>query len=241
MFDTLILSAGYGTRLHPLTKLTPKPLLNISKEQTILSRLIHQFSSNMGDIFVNISYLAEAFIDESKLKFHNYVRFLYEIEVLGSHNTLYLTSMQSDKGLLVVHGDLVLSHSGVCSLIQTVKENPNQSLMVVHKRMQNSARSIVSIGEGNLITDFREVRVQLNSNQICYSNSGIYYFSRKDLVSLDLKFLRPLGLDLSSFVIPKLVSLQLLKSYFWEADRISIDSLQALNQASRILMNGGFK
>lgn len=241
MFDTLILSAGRGTRLLPHTKLTPKPLLSISKNQTILSRLIHHFSCYESDIYVNINYLAESFLDKSNFEFNNSVYFLYEIEILGSYNTLNLVSNHSNRGLLVLHGDLVLSHSGVCSLIRSVNENPNQSLMVVHKKSESSARSIVSIDGNRLITDFTEVRVPLNSSQICYSNSGIYFFSKKDLNLLDLKFFYPLGLDLNSSIIPKLVSLQLLKAYFWETDRISIDSLQALDQASRMLKSGRFE
>jgi len=241
VFDTLILSAGLGTRLLPLTRSTPKPLLHISESQTILSRLISQFSENEGDIYININHLAQCFLDTSKVGSMNCIRFIYEKERLGSHNTLKLVSGFSPRSLLVVHGDLVLSKNEAIKLVHSIHKNPDQSLMVVHERLQSEARSIVSLDSEGTIVNFREVEVSSHLSEPCYSNSGIYYFSKTDLESLALEFRRPLGMDLSAYVIRQLISMRLLRSHSWNADRVSIDSLEALDRASRMLIDGCFK
>ena len=59
----MILSAGYGKRLNPLTLDRPKPLLTIGKE-TLLSNTINFLEKNgIKEIVINVHYLAEQIID----------------------------------------------------------------------------------------------------------------------------------------------------------------------------------
>ena len=62
MMKAMILSAGYGKRLHPLTKNCPKPLLKIGNE-TLLSNTL-KFLTEFGvkQVVVNVHYLAEQII-----------------------------------------------------------------------------------------------------------------------------------------------------------------------------------
>tara|TARA_Y100000590_G_scaffold369901_1_gene431445 strand:+ start:1750 stop:2439 length:690 start_codon:yes stop_codon:yes gene_type:complete len=63
MLKAMILSAGLGTRLRPLTNTCPKPLLKIGKE-TLLSNTINflkQFGVNQ--VVINVHYLGDQIID----------------------------------------------------------------------------------------------------------------------------------------------------------------------------------
>ena len=65
----MILCAGYGKRLHPLTKQKPKPLLKIGHE-TLLSNTI-KFLKFFGikEIVINVHYLGNKikdYIDKNK-------------------------------------------------------------------------------------------------------------------------------------------------------------------------------
>ena len=54
----MILAAGFGRRLLPLTKQTPKPLLRVGNE-TLLERNINHLTSNgFSEIIINVSYLS---------------------------------------------------------------------------------------------------------------------------------------------------------------------------------------
>ena len=71
MKKAIILAAGYGKRLRPLTEKCPKPLLKIG-EQTLLSNTIKFLQqSGVKQIIINVHHLAdqiERFISNSKSK-----------------------------------------------------------------------------------------------------------------------------------------------------------------------------
>ena len=71
MMKAMILSAGYGKRLRPLTESLPKPLLKIGNE-TLLSNTL-KFLKQLGieEVIINVHYLGEQIIDYIKKKKFN--------------------------------------------------------------------------------------------------------------------------------------------------------------------------
>ena len=57
----MILSAGRGTRMRPLTDTTPKPLLRIGGKMLIEHHLEKLAAAGVADVVVNTSYLADQF------------------------------------------------------------------------------------------------------------------------------------------------------------------------------------
>ena len=66
MIKAMILCAGFGKRLNPLTLKLPKPLLKIGKE-TLLSNTI-KFLENYGiqEVIINVHYLGSQIIEYTK-------------------------------------------------------------------------------------------------------------------------------------------------------------------------------
>lgn len=99
----LILCAGKGERLRPLTLKTPKPLVEVNGIKLIdyNLNLLHNF--NFDDIVVNVSYLADQIIDylgES-------VIYSYEKEPLGTAGAMYKLRNWFDSNFMVVNGDTI--------------------------------------------------------------------------------------------------------------------------------------
>ena len=67
----LILCAGYGKRLHPITLKTPKPLLKI-KDISMLEQCINLIEKlGIQKIFINTFYLKDQFVEFLKNKYLN--------------------------------------------------------------------------------------------------------------------------------------------------------------------------
>ena len=70
----MILAAGFGKRLNPLTLERPKPLLKIG-EETLLSNTINFLEqSEIMEIVINVHYLGDQIIDyinKKKIKLKN--------------------------------------------------------------------------------------------------------------------------------------------------------------------------
>ena len=55
----MILAAGLGTRLAPLTEKTPKPLIEIGGEPLIVRQILQLKEGGVSDIVINLHHLGE--------------------------------------------------------------------------------------------------------------------------------------------------------------------------------------
>ena len=67
----MILAAGYGKRLLPLTKETPKPLLKIGEKTLIQHNIEHLIKNDFTEFVINISHLGHMIENHVKEKFSN--------------------------------------------------------------------------------------------------------------------------------------------------------------------------
>ena len=61
--EAMILAAGFGKRLNPLTKNCPKPLLEIGKETLLSNTLKFLESHGVKKVVINVHYLSKQIID----------------------------------------------------------------------------------------------------------------------------------------------------------------------------------
>ena len=55
----MILAAGLGTRLAPLTDKTPKPLIEVGGEPLIVRQILQLKEGGVSDIIINLHHLGE--------------------------------------------------------------------------------------------------------------------------------------------------------------------------------------
>ena len=104
----MILAAGFGKRIHPLTLNLPKPLLKIGNE-TLLSNTIN-FLINFGvkEIVINVHYLREQIIDYiNKGKFNLPIKIVQEKERILNTGGGILNAIKyfSNEPFLVINPD----------------------------------------------------------------------------------------------------------------------------------------
>lgn len=105
--NALLLAAGEGTRLRPLTEHWPKCLMPIHGKPLMEYWLSDLFEINPASIFVNTSYLS-SIVEEylARDRFAGRIEVLKEEVLLGTGGTLLsIKEHLRDKPTLVIHGD----------------------------------------------------------------------------------------------------------------------------------------
>jgi len=113
----IILAAGKGTRLHPLTLKKPKGLLQIGNE-TILDRLVSQFHEcGIKDVLIVVGHQKEIIMQH----FGDSVRYSYYTDFENTNNlhTLWSIKEELNEDVLISFADLVLHNSIIENLIKT--------------------------------------------------------------------------------------------------------------------------
>lgn len=138
----LILSAGYGTRLRPITSNLPKPLVKICN-RTVIEHIIEKFKKiSIEDIAINLHHLGDKIVDflnskDFQVKFH----FFYEDEILDTGGAVKnIRDFVGDDYLLVHNGDIV-SEFDLTEIINWHKVEKNDVTLCVMER--KSTRMLV--------------------------------------------------------------------------------------------------
>ena len=77
----MILAAGYGKRMLPLTKTTPKPLLKVGGKTLIQRNIEALLDEGFEEFIINTSYLGSMISDHVSEKFPDLSLKVYFIEV----------------------------------------------------------------------------------------------------------------------------------------------------------------
>ena len=229
----LILAAGDGKRMLPLTMKTPKPLLGLSDNQnTILDRLLNQCEEYFPEIpvFVNISKMADKFISHYlNREFTRRPIFLYERDKLGPAATVVKFLDNYQTRTLVIHGDNVLSNRGFGLLANLIRTNTNQ-ILVCHNRPKVQARSVVIV-KNRKVLKVNEVSVDVNIDEDSYEtvlvNSGIFVIHPHDFSDFNVMKGESISPRLINFVSDR----SRLEFYVWTCWRFAVDSYETLLEA----------
>ncbi len=219
-----VLCGGLGKRLRPMTANTPKALLEIGENITILDRLMMQMKHvDISDIYLLAGYQYEKLVERygenwSSIRIH----YLVEDEPRG---TLYainslLSSVESDL-YLVANGDIVTEIN-----LSRMITNWKPGTVSIALASLKSPYGIIQVS-GDRITGFQEKPILPY-----YINAGIYLIDAK----LKHRFLEYREGDVEKLVFPKLAEEGILRKYFEvEAYWKSIDSVKDLEEARKKL------
>tara|TARA_B100000029_G_C17444345_1_gene912671 strand:+ start:333 stop:1037 length:705 start_codon:yes stop_codon:yes gene_type:complete len=138
----IILSAGYGKRLQPLTFSCPKPLLKINNNETLLSNTM-KFLESFGikEIVINVHHLGEQIIEYvNKKNFNLKINIIEEKkEILDTGGgVLNAISYFSNNPFIIINPDTIWNFNYLNKLKQMkenflANKNSKCSLLVVKK------------------------------------------------------------------------------------------------------------
>ena len=174
-----ILAGGFGKRLRPLTKNTPKPMLKISNkpilEHIILNAINYGFINFQISLFFKKDKIIKYFDKKKYLK--NMIKYLIEKKPLGTAGSLKLIKSKTNEPIVVVNGD-VISSVNFTDLIKFHNDNKASATMVVKQIKKTNPYGVIETN-GILINNILEKPI----NEINI-NAGIYVLSPRILKHL---------------------------------------------------------
>ena len=228
----LLLAAGLGTRLRPITLHTPKCLVPVAGEP-LLGRWLRQLeAAGCEAVLINTHYLAdqvEKFLQErppSAMGVHT----IHEPELLGTAGTMLANRafFESSTGLLI-HADNAMA-GDLQGLLDAHAARPAQCLlsMLTFRTDQPRSCGIVAIDDSGVVNAFHEKVADPPGN--C-ANGALYAFDPEFVEFLTR--MHPQPSDFSIQVIPTLMGR--IQTWHTQKPYLDIGTPAALANAQNLL------
>ncbi|HME50752.1 MAG TPA: NDP-sugar synthase [Candidatus Lokiarchaeia archaeon] len=112
----VILAAGLGTRLMPITRAVPKPLLDIAGKPPVLRIIENMERAGLTEFFVVINQEKEQlFTDAIPARFN--VKYIYQDQPTGMTDAILLTRSYIDADFVVCAGDMIVPDDHVAEVV----------------------------------------------------------------------------------------------------------------------------
>jgi NDP-sugar pyrophosphorylase family protein len=174
----MILAGGLSTRLYPLTKQVPKPLVPVIGEPNAAHLIRYLKSYGFDEIAINVFYLpqmiVEALGDGSKFGVH--LEYLHEKELLGSAGAVEQMKAYLSGGPFVVVGCDDLTDLPLDKLLEFHKSKNAIATIGLVEREEVDQYGVVVTDESGKITGFQEKPAK-GTERSKLVNTGIYAFS----------------------------------------------------------------
>ena len=186
MAVAILLVGGFGTRLMPLTKNTPKPMLTVAGLPVTEHQIAMAKAAGITEIVLATSYLSEIFTpyfgDGSKWGIS--IKYAVEVEPLGTGGAIRNAAqlLSSNESIVILNGDVLSSHN----LSEQIRQHEaHDADVTLHLTEVEDARAFgcVPTDINGRVTAFLEKMDNPVTNQI---NAGCYVFNPRVLSTIPL-------------------------------------------------------
>lgn len=164
----VILAAGEGTRLRPLTETRPKPMLYVAGKPLIFHLLTEAKKAGINEAIIVVRYKKEKLIEYlSKTDFGMKIKFIEQGPENGTGAALLCAQKEMNDTFVVLAGDIVTE----ASVIKKIMEAHKGGITVGLKKVTNSHLYGVAELSGDKISLFEEKPRNPKSN---LANISVY-------------------------------------------------------------------
>ncbi|KEH94437.1 CTP--phosphocholine cytidylyltransferase [Clostridium massiliodielmoense] len=228
----IILAAGKGTRLRPLTEFTPKPLIKVNGKPIIERQIECLIEKGIKEIIIVTGYLAEKFYYIVEKYDYINIKLVYN-ENYDKFNNIYTMYLVKEylKDTYVLDGDVYINNNFISSNLNRstyfgIKKNSFEDEWVIYDK--NS--KIANIKVESSINDYKTIL------------SGISYWSREegniinDILEETLKKDIWKNLYWDNIVKDNLSKMDIYLNKINSDDCFEIDSIKDLKETEKLVL-----
>jgi mannose-1-phosphate guanylyltransferase len=186
MAVAILLVGGFGTRLMPLTKNTPKPMLTVAGIPVTEHQIAMAKSAGITEIVLATSYLSNVFTpyfgDGSQWGIK--IKYAVEKEPLGTGGAIRNAAqlLDTDQSVVVLNGDVLSSHNLAEQIRQHEAHGADVTLHLTQVQDARAFGCVPTDSQGRVIA-FLEKMENPVTNQI---NAGCYVFNPRVISTIPL-------------------------------------------------------
>lgn len=173
----VILAAGEGQRLRPLTYTRPKHLIQIGNRPLLEHVLIALKEAGIKDILLVVNYKAERikeyFGDGSSLNIK--IEYLHQKEIKGTANAFGMAEGHVECDFLAVYGDLLITSNAVRSVLSLHKKTNSAVTLTTLNVEKPEYYGIIKVEDGKVVGIIEKPSPEIAANNPI--NAGLYVFS----------------------------------------------------------------
>ena len=161
----IILSAGEGSRMRPLTLTKPKTMLPVAGKPIIQYNIESLRNNGITDILLIVRYKEEMvrnYFGDGR-DFGVNITYKTQKDFLGTANAISYGEDFIDESIIVLNGDIILDDEIIGEIIEKYNEEKPDTLMVLTEVEDPSAFGVVEI-ENGYIKNIVEKPVQWSLN-----------------------------------------------------------------------------
>lgn len=207
----IILAGGRGSRLDPLTRHLPKPLIPFFGRPLIEYQIRWLSQYGFNDVIVSLGHLGSQIETALGHAWHDTtIRYVYEKSPLGTAGAvIHALSMDpTEEAVLVIPGDC-LADFDLATCYDALSHYPQPMGLVAHSVEDAHQFGVVDLHEDGTVQKLIEKPSIIQGRQ--WVNTGIYVIQPHFLESIHELKLRPL--DFAYDIFPQLVAQGQLRAY----------------------------
>lgn len=233
----MVMSAGVGSRLDPLTKFVPKPLVPIANKPVMDILFEKLVSIGIKDVICNTYYLADKIIDRYK---HNDLginfNYIKEDNLSGTAGGVKKCQFFFDKDspFLVLSADGLSNADLVKGIEIHKKSNTIATIGIKEIPLEDVSHFGVVVTDNNgFITEFQE-KPALEDAKSNFINTGIYIFNYEifDYIPENTFY------DFAKNVFPKLLEKHAINTFLVDEYWTDIGTIEQYKQSVKDVFNG---
>lgn len=173
----MVLAAGAGTRLRPITGGTiPKPMVDLGAGPLLEHTVNHLVEAGVGEIVINLHHRGDVIRDHFGTSWRGTpITYVEEDELLGTAGAVKNVEDRFTEPFVLVYGD-VLTDIALEPVTAFHEEHDAVLTMVVYREDDNVEDASIVVTEGDRVVTMIEKPSpeQVNNHPDAWTNAGIY-------------------------------------------------------------------